>query len=101
VLAIWALSQRTGKLLFLPLGLGGCWGWRGRIGRTEAANGERVDEVGPLPDLARCAHRRTFILLDSNVETNPKVKMARRALAKGPEKTNRTTQMGRPPHTEK
>ena len=81
VLAIWALSQRSGTR-YLPLGLGGCWGWRGRIGRTESPNGVRVDEVGILPDFACCANRRTYILLDSNVQTNPKVRAAQRELAR-------------------
>ena len=35
----------------LAVGTGGCWGWRGVIGKTEDANGTRVDETGPLPDL--------------------------------------------------
>src|SRR5262249_44081678 len=49
-LAMAAWAQRTGRRL-LAVGMGGCWGWRGRIGKIENARGERVDEVGPLPDL--------------------------------------------------
>jgi len=82
VLALEAWGERTGRKIF-PLGTGGCWSWRGRIGRTESANGERVDEVGPLPDLAEyCAGRLVYILLDSNSQTNPKVAAAQRDLAK-------------------
>ena len=80
-LAITAWSQRVAKKL-LPVAMGGCWGWRGRIGKRENANGQRVDEVGPLPDLTCAAPgRKVYILLDANAGTNPKVQAARAALA--------------------
>ena len=79
VLALTAWATRTGTNI-LPLGLGGCWGWRGRIGKTEDAKGERVDVVGALDDLHYCAGRKVYVLLDSNAATNPKVRAARRAL---------------------
>jgi putative DNA primase/helicase len=73
-----AWAQRTGaRLVFFALG--GCWGWRGRIGKTESPNGTRVDVKGALPDLAVCDGRRVYILLDSNVATQPKVQAAERA----------------------
>jgi hypothetical protein len=80
-LALTAWAARTGTRI-LPVAMGGCWGWRGRIGKRENANGERVDEVGALADLA-CASggRKTYILLDANVASNPKVQVAREALA--------------------
>lgn len=82
VLALTAWSERTGRKI-LPLGVNGCWGWRGRIGRTGSASGERVDEVGPLPDLAEyCAGRLVYILLDSNAQANPKVAAAQRELGR-------------------
>ena len=71
-LALTAWAERGGMSL-LPLGLGGCWGWRGRIGRVENARGERVDEVGPLRDLSYCDARKVYVLLDANAATNPKV----------------------------
>jgi hypothetical protein len=78
-LSVWA--ARAGRKL-LPVGLGGCWGWRGRIGRVENSNGDRVDEVGPLPELCICSNgRKTYILLDANASTNVKVQQARAALA--------------------
>ena len=82
VLAVLALSRRTGRPL-LPIGLGGCWGWRGRVGKIEDANGVRVDEVGPLPDLDRVTWtgRDVVIALDANVSENTSVQAARRALA--------------------
>lgn len=79
-LALTAFAQRVGRK-YLALGMGGCWGWRGRIGKVENSRGERVDELGPLPDLA-CASkgRKVVILLDTNASSNPKVQQARRAL---------------------
>ena len=61
--------------------MGGCWGWRGRVGKVNNERGERVDELGPLPDLA-CASsgRVVIILLDSNASSNPRVQQAQRAL---------------------
>jgi hypothetical protein len=79
VLALTAWAQRQGQNL-LALGLGGCWGWRGRIGKETDPDGERVDVKGPLPDLAACNGRRVYVLLDANVTTNPKVAAAERAL---------------------
>ncbi len=38
VLALTAWAQRTGRKI-LVLGLGGCWGWRGRIGKAETPSG--------------------------------------------------------------
>jgi hypothetical protein len=80
-LALTAWSARTNRRI-LPVGLGGCWGWRGRIGRCENANGDRVDEVGPLPELLTiCTPGRiVYVLYDSNAATNPKVQQARRDL---------------------
>lgn len=78
-LALTAWAERTGTDL-LPIAMGGCWGWRGRIGKTVNSHGERVDEVGPLPDLHRCDARKVYVLLDANVATNPKVGQAQAAL---------------------
>lgn len=78
-LALTSWSERV-EMDLLPLGLGGCWGWRGRIGKVENARGERVDQTGPLPDLSYCDGRKVYVLLDSNVATNPKVQQARAAL---------------------
>lgn len=87
-LAIAAAADRAGRPV-LPIGCGGCWGWRGRVGKAEDASGARVDEVGPLPDFDRVvwAGREAIILFDVNAATNPKVQAARRALAA--ELTNR------------
>ncbi len=81
VLALTAWARRTSTDV-IPVGMGGCWGWRGRIGKTEGINGERVDVEGPLPDLAVCDGRVVYLMLDSNVDTNSKVQAARNALAR-------------------
>jgi putative DNA primase/helicase len=78
VLALTAWAQRTGIDL-LPVGLGGCWGWRSRIGKAEVIDGSRVDVTGPLPDLAVCDGQKVYVCLDANVATNSKVQAARAA----------------------
>ena len=63
--------------------MGGCWAWRGRIGKVENDKGQRVNEVGPLPDLVEwCSKRTVYILLDANRDRNPMVSAAERDLAK-------------------
>lgn len=81
VLALTAWARRTSTDV-IPVGMGGCWGWRGRIGKTVGINGERVDVEGPLPDMAVCEGRTVYLLLDSNVATNSKVQAARNALVR-------------------
>jgi hypothetical protein len=82
-LGIMAYSRRVGRNL-LALALGGCWGWRGKIGIAENQNGARVDEKGTLPDLIDVCikGRKVYVLLDSNVCSNPKVQAARQALVR-------------------
>jgi predicted P-loop ATPase len=81
-LALRAWANRTGRQL-LPVGTGGCWGWRGRIGKVENSKGDRVDEYGPLPELGICRDgRKVYVLLDANCSSNSKVKAARNALVR-------------------
>ena len=80
-LALTAFAQRAGRKC-LPLGMGGCWGWRGRVGKVENSRGERVDEIGPLPDLAVCRDRDVVVMLDSNADAKPEVRSARFALVR-------------------
>jgi hypothetical protein len=81
-LALLAWSERVGQKL-APVALGGCWGWKGRVGKVETARGERVDEYGALADLSVCRSGRcTYILLDANCTTNREVQIARRELVK-------------------
>jgi len=81
VLALTAWARRTGTAV-IPVGMGGCWGWKGRIGKTVGINGDPVDVEGPLPDMAVCEGRTVFVMLDSNVATNSKVQAARNALVR-------------------
>ena len=80
VLAI--MSAGSGSVL--AVGTGGCWGWRGRIGKAEDASGGRVDESGPLPDLDLISWigRTVVIAFDANAATNAKVQNARQALVR-------------------
>jgi Domain of unknown function (DUF3854) len=81
-LALLAWSERTGRKI-LPIAIGGCWGWRGKVGIITTATGERVPEHDVLPDLNICRDgRKAFVLLDSNATTNDKVGAARAALAR-------------------
>jgi hypothetical protein len=80
-LAIDALAVRMGHPL-LPIACGGCWGWRGRVGIADGPQGERIEEKGPLPDLAliKWKEREVFICFDANAKTNANVRQARYAL---------------------
>jgi predicted P-loop ATPase len=87
-LALWRmaleLQNGTGELPFLPVGLPGVYGWRGTIGTKTNSHGGRVQEKGPIPDLDRIGwlNRKVTILFDANTTTNPKVRYARRDLAR-------------------
>jgi hypothetical protein len=80
-LALVAWAERMQQKL-LPIAMGGCFGWRGRIGTQEGADGKRVDETGPLPDLAVCRNRDVVVMLDSNADASSEVRAARFALAR-------------------
>jgi uncharacterized protein DUF3631 len=81
-LAMTAWSGRTGRRI-LPLAMGGCYGWIGNTGIKETPTGERVPETGAIHDLNICRDRRsTYVLLDSNCTSNPKVLAARSRLVR-------------------
>jgi Domain of unknown function (DUF3854) len=76
------LAERQQQRI-LPIALGGCFGWKGRIGKKDDASGEHVDEYGPLPDLQVCGTgRRVYVLLDANCGANSIVQQARRELVR-------------------
>src|SRR5690606_10644644 len=78
-----AAHRQVRRLLFV--GTNGCWNFRGRIGKTEAADGTRVDEMGINPDLDLidlAGDRDAVILFDGNATTNPSVGAARREFAR-------------------
>ena len=82
-LALTAAAERASRTLLI-IATGGCWGWRGRIGKTTDASGARVDEKGPLADFDRIHwhDRPAIILFDGNAASNRSVAAARAALAK-------------------
>jgi hypothetical protein len=86
-LALTAWGERTGTNL-LAVAMGGCWGWRGRIGKAQNSHGERVDEYGPVPDLDCVNGRKVYVLLDANAATNPRVQQARTRLVRELAKRN-------------
>jgi hypothetical protein len=79
-LALTAWAERNQRKL-VAIATGGCWGWRGRIGKAIDASGQRVDETGPLSDLYCVRGRKCTILFDANTTTNPRVEAARFAFA--------------------
>jgi hypothetical protein len=82
VLALTAWCERTGTKV-LTLAMGGCWSWRGQIGIHTTATGERVPEMGAIPDLNICRDGRLiYVLLDANCASNPKVQQARSQLVR-------------------
>jgi hypothetical protein len=80
-LSVRCAAEQLGRPV-LAIGLGGCWGWRGCIGKTTNANGARVDELGPSNDfgLVFWHDRDVIVAFDANAATNVKVQRARRAL---------------------
>ena len=80
-LAVDCAAARAGRAV-LAVALGGCFGWRGRIGQALGPDGDTVDEVGVLPDFDRVtwAAREVVLAFDANASTNPKVQAARRGL---------------------
>ena len=87
VLAVAAWAARVGSKI-LPVGIGGCNGWRCKTGKTLMPGGAYEDEKGILPELDAWARdgRAVGILLDANCASNPDVQAARAALKKRLEK---------------
>jgi predicted P-loop ATPase len=81
-IALWRLAWEGGvdKPRFLPVGLQGVDCWRGAIGKTTNASGQRVSVRGMLPDLAsRMAWktRAVIIAYDADLKSNDHVLKAR------------------------
>ena len=83
-LAAWRLAHHnTQTPRWLPIGIPGCWGWRGTVGKTIGPNGGRCDVRGVLTDLDRIDWRRTvYLVADTNIATNPSVAAGWREFAK-------------------
>jgi len=81
VLAVteWALRM---NVRILPLGTGGCYGWRGKTGIKVNANGEREPEKGALAEVSFAKDGRIAgLLFDANATSNRKVRAARESFA--------------------
>ena len=84
-LALWRLANHgVSSPRFIPIAISGVWNWRGIVGKTGGAGGERLDVKGPIPDLGRIAWtgRKIFIIFDTNVNTDDSVKWARNGIAR-------------------
>jgi hypothetical protein len=75
-------AAKRAKRTVLVIALGGCWNWRGRIGKTIAANGERVDDKGPLSDFHLFAWRDREAIVCFDARPNDSVQAARQQLAR-------------------
>ncbi|HEX8637749.1 MAG TPA: DUF927 domain-containing protein, partial [Pyrinomonadaceae bacterium] len=77
------LSDAADSPRFLPIGLTGVWNFRGVIGKTSNASGNRINVKGTISDfgLLAWADRKVYILYDANAATNDSVSKARRRLA--------------------
>lgn len=83
-LALYRLSLTDDRPRFVPIGLVGVWGFRGKVGKTTKPNGSKADVKGIIPDfdLISWSDRTVFILFDPNVNTNESVWFARNTLAR-------------------
>src|SRR5262249_11360935 len=92
-LTLTAWAARSNQQLLVPA-TGGVWGWRGVIGKTRSANGNRVDQKGPLPDLELFRGHPASILFDANVTADrPDLREARNAFAKTLKEKNCSVRM--------
>jgi predicted P-loop ATPase len=82
-LALHELSDTAEHLRWVSIGLAGVWNWKGTIGKTNDAQGTRVDVKGVIPDFARIEWkgRPVRIIFDANAHSNEKVSWARKSLA--------------------
>ena len=74
-LSLYGLGDNTKTPQFVSLGISGAHCWKGRTGKTENANGKRVDVYGSIPDLDRItwAGRSVTPWPDANFKTDPGV----------------------------
>jgi hypothetical protein len=84
-LALWRLARyEMERPRFVPVAIAGVWNWLGRTGKGNSPRGDRVDVKGPIADLSRIEWngRKTFVVFDTNVQSNDSVKWARSGLAR-------------------
>ena len=95
-LALWRLANyETETARWLPIGILGCWNWRGTVGKAIGPEGGRRDVKGVIPDLDRIAWvgRLVYLVPDTNLATNPSVAAAWRELGKELERRGANTVM--------
>ena len=75
---------------FIVLGLIGVFSWRCTTGKSIAANGERVDVTGPLPEFDRLAWegRKVIVAYDADVIEKSQVRTARWQFTKEAQRRN-------------
>jgi len=66
---------------FMPVGMGGCWGFRGKTGKELQPDGSYEPEKGVLHELDLLKGREVYIMLDANVATRREVWFAEQDLA--------------------
>jgi putative DNA primase/helicase len=78
-LAWHGLGESAERPRFLPIGMRGVYGWRGKTGKETLPDGSSVQVKGVIADLQRITWRSRRIVncFDINVLTNPQVKQAR------------------------
>jgi hypothetical protein len=79
--AITSAAQSTGRRV-LAIALGGCWNWKGTVGKAPDANGARCSVTGPLSDFDHImwTDRRAIVLFDAR--PNDSVQASRRQLGR-------------------
>jgi hypothetical protein len=84
-LALFRLAREGGTHpRFLVMGLSGVYGFRGKIGATNDANGVRQTVKGVIVDFGRLllASRLVYIVYDADLHTKPEVRRARTMLTR-------------------
>ena len=95
-LALWRLAHHDADASrWLPVGIPGCWGWRGTVEKTTGPDGDRRDVKGPIADLDRIswAGRLIYLVPDTNVTDNISVSVAWRELGRELERRGASTVM--------
>lgn len=83
-LAWYGLGDTATRPRWVPIGLAGVYGWRGKRGRTENAHGDWSSVKAPIADLDRVEwkDRTVIVIFDANVADNEHVQRARIQLAR-------------------
>lgn len=83
-LALYRLAryQSENRIRFIAIGIPGVWNWRGKIGMTVGPKGESLDVKGVISDfdLIEWDGRDVYICFDSDWQSNPAVRSARKQL---------------------